>query len=124
MPSLTTPSRTYSGVVNEHTAPDKNWNYFSPIQHEKNKPETGVGCGRQTREVIQRQRQRLGLEAAVRAAEEDIGNDVQPRLLVYVVAHHKDLPDDLRHTAQQNDVERAEPVADHGSGLAKCNFRH
>ena len=68
--------------------------------------------------------QRLGLEAAVRAAEEDIGNDVQPCLLVYVVAHHKDLPDDLRHTAQQNDVERAEPVADHGSGLAKCNFRH
>lgn len=35
MPSLTTPSRTYNGVVNEHTAPDKNWNYFSPVKREK-----------------------------------------------------------------------------------------
>ena len=85
--------------------------------------EAGVGRDRDAREVVQRESESLGLEAGIGSAVEEIGDAVDPRLLRMVVENHEELSKNLRNRADNNDVIRAEPIADIGADFAVDDLR-
>ena len=77
-----------------------------------NQSEARIRRDRDAWEVVERERESLGLEASVGSAVEEIGDAVDPGSLRLVVENHEKLAEDLRHGADDDDVIGAEAIAD------------
>ena len=81
-------------------------------RHELNQSEARIRRDRDAWEVVERERESLGLEASVGSAVEEIGDAVDPGSLRLVVENHEKLAEDLRNGADDDDVIGAEAIAD------------